>query len=114
MFDTAKYKNNPVLSFFKQQIQVEHNKYELEKAKMLPEFSLGYFNQSLIGTQTVDGTAQFFGANKRFTGFNIGIAVPLWFKPLTAQKQAASEAGPGTTPAPNASCSFPILAKAGS
>lgn len=90
MFDTAKYNNNPLLLFFKQQIQVEQQNYELEKAKMLPEFNVGYFNQSLIGTQTIDGASQFFGANKRFTGFNIGISVPLWFKPLIAQKQAAA------------------------
>lgn len=89
MFDTAKYKSNPALSYFRQQIEVEQQKYEVEKAAMLPEFSVGYFNQSLIGNQTVDGQQQYFGAEKRFTGFNVGIALPLWYKPLHAKKKAA-------------------------
>jgi len=83
------YQQNPTLAYLKQQIQLESKKYGLEKAKILPDFTVGYFNQSLTGFQNINGTEQFFGGGKRFTGFNLGVALPLWAKPQLAKTQAA-------------------------
>ena len=56
---------------------------------MMPDITLGYFNQSLIGTQTINGTEQYFGSSNRFAGFQVGIAIPIWVKPQLAKVQAA-------------------------
>jgi len=40
---------------------------------------VGYFNQSLIGTQTVNGTDVYYDGSKHFQGFNVGVSIPLTF-----------------------------------
>ncbi len=62
----------------------------LEKAKGLPELSVGYFNQSLRGPQELDnGTTRFYAGATRFQGVQAGVSVPLWRRPLRARVQAA-------------------------
>jgi len=40
---------------------------------------LGYFNQSLIGlSQNINGVPTTYGASDRFTGFQIGLSIPLF------------------------------------
>ena len=51
--------------------------------------AIGYFNQSLTGYQNINGTEQYYGPEKRFTGFQFGVAFPLWFRPHTARISAA-------------------------
>ena len=46
---------------------------------MLPDFNVGYFNQSLIGFQNINGTEVNFDGSKRFQGFNVGISIPITF-----------------------------------
>ncbi len=58
-----------------------HAATRLEKSKLWPELRLGYFNQTLIGTQTIIGNDVYFGAGTRFEGVEAGISVPLWFLP---------------------------------
>lgn len=43
----------------------------------LPELTLGYTNQSLIGNHTIGGREQWYGAGKRFEYFSLGVAIPL-------------------------------------
>ncbi len=49
-----------------------------ERVKRLPDFNVGYFSQSLLGYQNVDGTERYFTSGKRFQGFNIGISLNLF------------------------------------
>ena len=63
---------------YQKAVIAEQNK-KVETAYTLPDFNVGYFNQSLIGTQTVNGTDVFFDGSKRFQGFNVGISIPLTF-----------------------------------
>jgi cobalt-zinc-cadmium resistance protein CzcA len=85
--------SSPTLALARQQVEVSRRNQELERAQLLPEFTLGYFNQSLIGFQNTSGTAgapeQYFDARTRFTGFTVGISIPLWFRPQVARIQAA-------------------------
>ena len=83
------YSNNPALAYLQQEVVIEEERKSLENAKLLPDFTVGYFNQSMIGNQTVNGTEQYFGSGDRFSGFQIGIAIPLWFRPYTSKVQAA-------------------------
>ncbi|HLA60048.1 MAG TPA: TolC family protein [Puia sp.] len=88
--DSMAFIQNPALSYLKQQIEITNKQKKVEAAKALPDFNIGYFNQSLIGYQNVNGTDQYFDGSKRFTGFQVGISIPLWFVPQAARVKAAS------------------------
>jgi len=77
--DTSLIANNPSLKLLYQQAVIAEQNKKVETASSLPDFTVGYFNQSLIGTQTVNGTDVFFGANDRFDGFSVGASIPLTF-----------------------------------
>lgn len=84
------YANNPALAYLQQEVVIQEERKSLENAKLLPDFTIGYFNQSLIGTGVnANGAEQYFGSGDRFSGFQIGIAIPLWFRPYTSKVQAA-------------------------
>lgn len=65
---------------FKEYIQQEVKQKELElkveKSQLSPEFSAGYFNQSI-------------GSLKNLQGFQIGLAIPLWFMPQASKIKEA-------------------------
>ncbi|MFO0469111.1 MAG: CusA/CzcA family heavy metal efflux RND transporter, partial [Bacteroidota bacterium] len=52
-FDTTLIANNPSLKVLYQQAVIAEKNKKVETASTLPDFNVGYFNQSLIGTQTV-------------------------------------------------------------
>lgn len=87
--DSIAYSQNPYLLYLKQQIEISQKQKKVETAKVLPDFTVGYFNQSLIGYQNINGTDQYFGASNRFSGFQVGVSIPLWFVPQTAKVKAA-------------------------
>ncbi|WP_461789442.1 CusA/CzcA family heavy metal efflux RND transporter [Pedobacter sp.] len=80
---------NPALALQKQQIEIADRRIGVERSKSGPDFTVGYFNQSLIGAQNVNGQEQFFGAGKRFQGVQAGISIPIFFKPFSARIKAA-------------------------
>jgi len=88
--DSTSFNKNPMLAYLNQQIEISNKQKKVETAKVLPDFTVGYFNQSLIGYQTINGIDQYFDASKRFSGFQVGVAIPLWFVPQTAKVKAAS------------------------
>lgn len=88
--DSSAYNSNPYLLYLKQQTEISKKQKAVEANKALPDFMVGYFNQSLIGYQNINGTDQYFNASKRFTGFQLGIAIPLWFLPHASKVKAAS------------------------
>ena len=77
LMDSAALAQTPQLRFFQQQIEIAQRETELQKAKRLPEFMAGYFNQSFRGTMNVNGREQKFGAGNRFHGIQLGIAIPI-------------------------------------
>jgi cobalt-zinc-cadmium resistance protein CzcA len=68
---------NPYLNYLKQDVLVRQKETDVQKAKRLPDFTFGYFNQSITGLQNVTGTEQNFTRRDRFMGFQAGIAVPI-------------------------------------
>ncbi len=56
---------------------------------MLPDLNIGYFSQTIIGTQDVNGVPRNFGQDYRFSGIQAGISVPLWFSSYTSRIRAA-------------------------
>ncbi len=87
--DSSTFDQSPALAYLKQQVEISNRQKKVETAKVLPDFSVGYFNQSLIGYQNATGTEQYFDASKRFTGFQVGVSIPLWFVPQAAKVKAA-------------------------
>ncbi|MBB4107428.1 CusA/CzcA family heavy metal efflux RND transporter [Pedobacter zeae] len=88
--DTTLLNENPTLAYFRQQIVIAEKQRKVELAKALPDFTLGYFNQSLTGFQNVNGSELFFGRDKRFQGFQVGLSVPLFYRAYAAKAKAAS------------------------
>ena len=64
---------------------------KLEKSQMLPDFNIGFFSQTIIGTQDVDGVDLYFDNKDRFTGIQAGISIPVWFVPFRARTKAAGK-----------------------
>jgi len=87
--ETASLNENPSLQAIQQQIEVSRIEKKLEYSKMMPDITLGYFTQTIQGEQVVKGIARNFSTTDRFTGFQAGIAIPLWFVPYTAKIKAA-------------------------
>ena len=87
--DTAIISSNPNLGYLTNLITVREKEKAVNKAQFLPDFSIGYFNQSLIGSYNVNGTDQFFGGSQRFTGLQATISIPLWAKPDLSRIKAA-------------------------
>lgn len=67
-------------------VRTEQAGLQLEKASRLPEFSLGYFNQSLRGIPLENRMADY---SDRFQGLNLGIQIPLLPTASGARMKAA-------------------------
>ncbi len=87
--DSSSLDNNPSLKYMHQQIAIFEREQKVNKARVLPEFNIGYFNQSLKGVQTINGVDQTVDGSTRFTGVTAGIAIPLWAKPDVARIKAS-------------------------
>jgi cobalt-zinc-cadmium resistance protein CzcA len=79
----------PQLELAQSQQEISQYRLQVEKSKMLPEITIGYNNQSLIGTQLIGGQELYFNGSKRFSYVSAGIAVPLFFKAQSARISAA-------------------------
>ncbi|MFZ1231625.1 MAG: efflux RND transporter permease subunit, partial [Thiofilum sp.] len=87
--DSSAIAANPTLVFIQQQIDIAQKEKAVEQSRLKPDFSVGYFNQSLIGYQTVNGVDKYYGAGRRFQGVNLGISIPIFAK---AQKEKVKAA----------------------
>ena len=82
-------KNNPTLSLLKKLVKVKEKEVSVSKSKLLPEFLLGYSNQSMIGSHTRNGIESFYDKSQRFSSVQATISIPLWFKADKARINAA-------------------------
>ena len=77
--DSFAIANNPSLALYKQQVKIKGLETRTEKLKLLPEFSIGYFNQSNKDVQP----------GYPFTGVQAGISIPLLFFSQSAKIKAS-------------------------
>ncbi len=90
LFEKDNLENNPQLKWFQQQINLVEREKAVEKAKLLPDITLGYFNQSFIGTgQDINGNPMVYTSGDRFDGFSVGLSIPLWAKPQVSRIKAS-------------------------
>ncbi|ACU60171.1 CusA/CzcA family heavy metal efflux RND transporter [Chitinophaga pinensis] len=80
---------SPLLAQQKQQVEIAERAVHLERSLSAPDFTLGYFNQSIIGMQNVNGQDVYFGGGKRFQGLQAGIAIPIFFRSFASRVKAA-------------------------
>ncbi len=85
--DTNALTSNPSLAYMRQQIDVARSQKKVVAAKFAPELLVGFFSQTLIGTPNEDGSIA--NSRDRFTGFQVGLAIPLWFAPHQGRVKAA-------------------------
>ncbi|HTF18921.1 MAG TPA: TolC family protein [Chryseolinea sp.] len=86
--DTTIVKANPSLAYARQQVEIAKNQKKVESARFAPDIQLGFFSQTLIGVADLE-TGAIATKSDRFTGFQVGLAVPLWFVPHQARMKAS-------------------------
>lgn len=87
--DSHSIAEHPFLKHLKQQIKVNDKVRSLETAKILPDITVSYFNQSIYGPANIGDGDYFLTTANRLQGFQLGVAIPLWFYPQRAKVKAA-------------------------
>ncbi len=87
--DTSMISRNPFLLYLQSQVQVAQKETKVISAQRLPDFTLGYFNQSLIGSPLSATGTKLADAGNRFMGISAGISLSIFNKPLKRRIQAA-------------------------
>lgn len=76
MLDTFAISKHPTLQILQQQKQISLVKTQLEKSKLLPNLTIGYYNTSIAGMGADD---IFYTTSTRFNSIQFGVGVPLFF-----------------------------------
>lgn len=84
--DTTTIVNNPLLKIFQQQKTIAQAQTGVEKSKLLPDLSVGYFNNSFKGTGADN---QMYTSSTRFNSVQVSLGIPIFNKGQKA-KIAAS------------------------
>jgi len=88
--DSSTIAKNPLVSYYKSRVEVADKERAVEASKMLPDITLGYFNQSFIGNgELANGTPTVFDSGDRFTGVQLGLSIPIFFNGHNAKIKAA-------------------------
>ncbi len=78
----------PLVTYSNAQAQVAKAQSSLDHASIWPNLTVGWFTQTLTGTPI--GTGVLSGPSDRFSGFSVGVQVPLWFAADAGRAQLAS------------------------
>ena len=92
LFDSSLIAKHPFLYYYEQQQKIAGAQTQLEKAKLQPEWLLGYTNQSIIGYQmNKDRTETYYDGGKRFSTVQLGLGIPIFSKAQRARIKAAQQ-----------------------
>jgi cobalt-zinc-cadmium resistance protein CzcA len=80
---------NPDLGFINQQVEIVHLEKQLELSRAMPDLRIGFFSQTMFGTQEINGIPHTFGAQDRLKGMEAGITIPLWFPQYVSKVKAS-------------------------
>lgn len=91
LYDTALLQQHPELQYYKAQEQQAAAETQLAKAKLKPEWLIGYNNQSLMGWMEYKNRSErFFTAGDRFSSVTLGMSIPFFNKAQKAKVEAAN------------------------
>lgn len=88
VLDSTTIANHPTVKAFYQEMEIADKNKNVEKSQGLPEFTLGYTNQSIIGFHTLNGQEKFYNAGNRFSVASVGVAIPVTFGATKARIQS--------------------------
>ncbi len=80
---------NPMVKLAMHRYDAAGFAWKTEQARLLPEFKVGYNNQSLIGVQQIAGREQYFNSGKRFSYVTVGVGIPVFSKASNSRIAAA-------------------------
>lgn len=86
--DTTLISANPSLALARQQIEVAKNERRVQAARAAPDLVVGFFSQTLVGTDNPE-TGQVASSRDRFTGFQVGVSLLIWYRPQQGRIRAA-------------------------
>lgn len=87
--DSTLVKQNPILQLADKQVQIAQANRKVEKSGLYPDFSAGYFIQSITGYQDVNGQPMYYNNSLRFQGLSVGLALPIFAGSSIAKTKAA-------------------------
>ncbi|MBL4675161.1 MAG: CusA/CzcA family heavy metal efflux RND transporter [Mucilaginibacter sp.] len=79
----------PLLQVYNHQAEAARYRWKTERSKLLPDFFAGYNNQSIAGSQFVNGMETYYGTGKRFNYVAAGVSIPLFWGAQSAKASAA-------------------------
>jgi cobalt-zinc-cadmium resistance protein CzcA len=86
--DTAAGGQHPLLDYYDQHIRLAGSKVKLERARMLPEITLGYNHQLIIGGFNPANIDRKYFPGTRIAGFQLGLGLPLFMGSYKAKVNA--------------------------
>lgn len=87
--DSNQLATNPMLAYIGQDIELAEQNKKIEKNQLLPDFTIGYFSQSLIDNPLRNGDLA--SSSNRFNYFQAGISIPLFFGAQSARIRSAEK-----------------------
>ncbi|GAB4135951.1 MAG: CusA/CzcA family heavy metal efflux RND transporter [Bacteroidia bacterium] len=86
-YDTVSRPVSVQLAF--QYADIQYGRVRAERNKLLPQFTVGGFTQSLYGYQNTTGTDVFYGSNMGFRGVQAGLNIPFPFNAQASRIKSA-------------------------
>lgn len=87
--DSSMVKENPNLELANSQVRIAQANQKLLRSALYPDFSAGYFIQSITGSQDPNGPA-IAGSSLQFQGFSVGVSLPIFAGSSVARSRAAT------------------------
>jgi cobalt-zinc-cadmium resistance protein CzcA len=89
--DSAALAKHPMLQLIRQEIALSEANRKVAETEKLPDFSAGYFIQSLAGPQEINSVMRDFSRLPQFQGVSIGINLPIFGSKAYKAKQEVFE-----------------------
>jgi cobalt-zinc-cadmium resistance protein CzcA len=87
--DTAMVHQNPLFDLYRERVNLAGTQVKAERSKFLPDLSVGYRQQLLIGAYNPADINRTYFPGTRMAGFEIGVSVPLFYGAQSARVKAA-------------------------
>lgn len=89
VYDSALIETNPYAAYLKKQVEVSHLTLKVERSKLLPDLTVGYYHQALFKNYNPNNIERnYFGSNRQ-AGFQVGVSIPIWFNAQTGRIKAS-------------------------
>jgi cobalt-zinc-cadmium resistance protein CzcA len=73
------YNNHLMVSQIGQQIKVLEKDSKVVLSRAMPDFTIGYVNQTLVGSHSVNGIDKSYAQSDRFQSVQVGMQIPLFY-----------------------------------